>query len=59
MALDEALTEVAGVVSQAGSSGGTAFFGGLEVKGVAEALKISPETVTGDRRFAKGWLLAA
>jgi RNA polymerase sigma-70 factor, ECF subfamily len=33
------------------------FFGGLEVKEAAEALKISPETVKRDWRFAKAWLL--
>jgi|HubBroStandDraft_1064217.scaffolds.fasta_scaffold118326_2 hypothetical protein len=53
MALDEALTEFAGAVSQAGSSGGTAFLGGLEVQELAEALKISPGTVKRDLRFAK------
>jgi DNA-directed RNA polymerase specialized sigma24 family protein len=33
------------------------FFGGLEVKETAEVLKISPETVKRDWRFAKAWLL--
>jgi RNA polymerase sigma factor (TIGR02999 family) len=33
------------------------FFGGLSVEETAEVLKISPETVMRDWRFAKSWLL--
>jgi RNA polymerase sigma-70 factor, ECF subfamily len=33
------------------------FFGGLSVEDTAEVLKISPETVMRDWKFAKGWLL--
>ena len=33
------------------------FFGGLSVEETAEVLKISPETVMRDWKFAKGWLL--
>ena len=33
------------------------FFGGLSVDETAEVLKISPETVMRDWKFAKGWLL--
>jgi DNA-directed RNA polymerase specialized sigma24 family protein len=33
------------------------FFGGLEIKEVAEILKVSEETVMRDWRFAKAWLL--
>jgi len=32
------------------------FFGGLSVKEAAEALKVSPETVMRDWKFAKAWL---
>jgi RNA polymerase sigma factor (TIGR02999 family) len=32
------------------------FFGGLSVEETAEVLKISPETVMRDWKFAKGWL---
>jgi RNA polymerase sigma-70 factor (ECF subfamily) len=35
------------------------FFGGFKVNEAAEALKISPETVKRDWRFAKTWLLCA
>ena len=33
------------------------FFGGLSVDETAEVLKISPETVMRDWKFAKGWLM--
>jgi RNA polymerase sigma factor (TIGR02999 family) len=33
------------------------FFGGLSVEETAEVLKISPETVMRDWKFAKGWLM--
>ena len=33
------------------------FFGGLNVGETAEVLKISPETVMRDWKFAKGWLM--
>jgi hypothetical protein len=32
------------------------FFGGLSVEETAEVLKVSPETVKRDWRFAKAWL---
>ncbi len=59
MALDEALTQFAGLYPRQGQVVELRFFGGLEVKEVAEALKISPETVKRDWRFAKAWLLRA
>ena len=34
------------------------FFGGLSVEETAEVLKISPETVMRDWKFAKNWLHA-
>ena len=33
------------------------FFGGLSAEETAEVLKISPETVMRDWKFAKNWLL--
>lgn len=33
------------------------FFGGLSVEETAEVLKISPETVMRDWKFAKNWLM--
>ena len=33
------------------------FFGGLSVEETAEVLRISPETVMRDWKFAKGWLM--
>ena len=32
------------------------FFGGLSVEETAEAMKVSPETVMRDWKFAKAWL---
>jgi RNA polymerase sigma factor (TIGR02999 family) len=56
MALDEALTEFAVLYPRQSQVVELRFFGGLEVKETAEALKISPETVKRDWRFAKAWL---
>src|SRR5271157_520025 len=57
MALDEALTEFAELYPRQGQVVELRFFGGLEVNETAEALKVSPETVKRDWRFAKAWLL--
>jgi RNA polymerase sigma factor (TIGR02999 family) len=57
MALDEALTEFAGLYPRQGQVVELRFFGGLEVEEIAEALKVSPVTVKRDWRFAKAWLL--
>ena len=57
MALDEALKEFAVSYPRQSQVVELRFFGGLEVKEAAEALKISPETVKRDWRFAKAWLL--
>jgi RNA polymerase sigma factor (TIGR02999 family) len=57
LALDEALTEFAVLYPRQSQVVELRFFGGLEVKETAEALKISPETVKRDWRFAKAWLL--
>jgi RNA polymerase sigma factor (TIGR02999 family) len=59
MALDEALTEFAVLYPRQSQVVELRFFGGLEVKEAAEALKISPETVKRDWRFAKAWLRRA
>jgi RNA polymerase sigma factor (TIGR02999 family) len=57
LALDAALTELAKLYPRQSQVVELRFFGGLEVKETAEALKISPETVKRDWRFAKTWLL--
>jgi RNA polymerase sigma factor (sigma-70 family) len=57
MALDEALTEFAVLYPRQSQVVELRFFGGLEVNEAAEALKISPETVKRDWRFARAWLL--
>jgi RNA polymerase sigma factor (TIGR02999 family) len=59
MALDDALTEFAVLYPRQSQVVELRFFGGLEVPEAAEALKISPETVKRDWRFAKAWLLRA
>ena len=59
MALDEALTEFAVLYPRQSQVVELRFFGGLEVKETAEALKVSPETVKRDWRFAKAWLRRA
>ncbi len=59
LALDAALTELAKLYPRQSQVVELRFFGGLEVKETAEALKISPETVKRDWRFAKAWLLRA
>ncbi len=59
MALDEALTELAVLYPRQSQVVELRFFGGLEMKETAEALKVSPETVKRDWRFAKAWLRRA
>jgi RNA polymerase sigma factor (TIGR02999 family) len=59
MALDKALTQFAVLYPRQSQVVELRFFGGLEVEEAAEALKISPETVKRDWRFAKTWLLRA
>lgn len=53
LALDAGLTELAALYPRQSQVVELGFFGGLEVKEVAEVLKTSPETVTRDWRFAK------
>jgi RNA polymerase sigma factor (TIGR02999 family) len=59
IALDEALTKFAVLYPRQSQLVELRFFGGLEINEAAEALKISPETVKRDWRFAKAWLLRA
>jgi RNA polymerase sigma factor (TIGR02999 family) len=59
LALDEALTRFAALYPRQGQVVELRFYGGLEIDEVAEALKVSPETVKRDWRFAKTWLLRA
>jgi RNA polymerase sigma-70 factor (ECF subfamily) len=57
VALDDALEDLARVDARKSQVVELRFFGGLSVEETAEALKISPETVTRDWRLAKAWLL--
>jgi RNA polymerase sigma factor (TIGR02999 family) len=59
MALDQALTRFAALYPRQSQVVELRFFGGLEVEEAAEALKVSPETIKRDWRFAKSWLLRA
>jgi RNA polymerase sigma factor (TIGR02999 family) len=59
LALDQALTQFAALYPRQSQVVELRFFGGLEVEEAAEALKVSPETVKRDWRFAKTWLLRA
>jgi RNA polymerase sigma factor (TIGR02999 family) len=59
MALDQALTQFAALYPRQSQVVELRFYGGLDVAEVAEALKISPEAVKRDWRFAKTWLLRA
>jgi RNA polymerase sigma factor (TIGR02999 family) len=56
VALDEALKALAAVDRRKGEVVELRFFGGLSVEETAAALKISPDTVRRDWKFAKVWL---
>jgi RNA polymerase sigma-70 factor (ECF subfamily) len=56
VALDDALVELAALDSRKSQVVELRFFTGLSVEETAEALKISPETVKRDWKFAKSWL---
>ena len=56
MALDEALVALAAVDARKSQVVELRFFGGLTVEETAEVLKVSPETVKRDWRFARSWL---
>jgi RNA polymerase sigma-70 factor (ECF subfamily) len=55
-ALDEALNQLAELDPRKSRVVELRFFGGLTVEETAEVLKISPDTVKRDWRFAKSWL---
>lgn len=56
VAIDDALSELAALDPRKGQVVELRFFGGLSVEETAEVLKVSPETVKRDWRFAKSWL---
>ena len=55
-AIDDALNALSAVDARKGRVVELRFFGGLSVKETAGFLKISPETVQRDWKFAKSWL---
>jgi RNA polymerase sigma factor (TIGR02999 family) len=57
IAIDEALAAFGREYERKAQVVELRFFGGLSVEETAEVLKISPETVMRDWKFAKGWLL--
>jgi len=57
VAVDEALSALAGIDARKSQVVELRFFGGLSVEETAEALKVSPETVRRDWRLARSWLL--
>jgi RNA polymerase sigma-70 factor, ECF subfamily len=57
VALDDALDALAGVAERKSRVVELRYFGGLSVEETAEVLKVSPETVMRDWKFAKSWLL--
>jgi len=56
VALDDGLNALAEVDPRKSQVVELRFFGGLSVEETAEALKISPDTVTRDWKLAKAWL---
>jgi RNA polymerase sigma factor (TIGR02999 family) len=57
VALDDALSTLAGVHPRKSQVVELRHFGGLSIDETAEALQVSPDTVKRDWRFAKLWLL--
>lgn len=57
IALDDALKNLFAVDERKGRVVELRYFGGLSVEETGEVLKVSPETVMRDWRFAKTWLL--
>jgi RNA polymerase sigma factor (TIGR02999 family) len=57
VALDDALKTLAETDPRRGRVVELRFFGGLSVEETAEVVRISPETVMHDWKFAKAWLL--
>lgn len=56
LALDEALTTLATLFPRQSQVVELRYFGGLSNEEIAEALKVSPETITRDWRTARAWL---
>ena len=56
VALDDALTALAGKDARKSRVVELRFFGGLSVEETAEVLKVSPDTIHRDWRLAKAWL---
>jgi RNA polymerase sigma factor (TIGR02999 family) len=56
VALDDALKALAAIDPRKSEVVELRFFGGLSVEETAEVLKVSPETVARDWKFAKSWL---
>ncbi len=56
LALDDALKTLAAVDPRKSRVVELRFFGGLNVEETAEALEVSPDTVTRDWKLAKAWL---
>ena len=56
LALDDALTRLAEAEPRWAQVVELRFFAGLEIAAIAEALQVSPITVSRDWRFAKAWL---
>ena len=56
VAVDDALKALAALDERKSRVVELRFFGGLSIAETSEVLKISPETVTRDWRFAKAWL---
>ena len=59
VALDDALSKLAILYARQSQVVELRFYGGLGVEETAEVLKISPETVKRDWKFARVWLLRA
>ena len=57
VALDDALKQLAVLDERKSRVVEMKFFGGLNIEEIAEVLKLSPETVKRDWRFARTWLL--
>jgi len=57
VALDDALKVLEQIDARRSRVVELKFFGGLTVEEIAEVLKVSPETVNRDWRFARTWLL--
>lgn len=57
VALDDALTNLAALDERKSRVVELKYFGGLSIEEIAEILKVSPETVKRDWRFARTWLL--